>query len=104
MFTFTKLPKGVKISPVPLRQLKIVQTIQKNLLIIFAILQFNKNTFRSTKGSLVLEYLFPYTVLLSSICYWGAWIVLVVSQVALNIGTMCHTLGHEFEPWWWQAL
>ena len=24
----------------------------------------------------------------------------VISNLALNIATLCHALGHEFKPWW----
>ena len=27
----------------------------------------------------------------------------VVSHSAVNIGKLCHALGHEFASWWWQT-
>ena len=35
---------------------------------------------------------------------WGRLNSWVVSHKALIICTLCHDLGHEFEPWWWQTL
>ena len=34
-------------------------------------------------------------------CTLDSW---VESHSALNIGTLRHALGHEFEPHWWQTL
>ena len=28
----------------------------------------------------------------------------VVYSSALIIGSLCHAMGYEFEPWWWQRL